>query len=105
MTKPRLSLVVVALITAVLNQGCDPACNDVYLTNKTSRDISASFPLDETGSHVLVPALSQVLVLKNSFRGAHQAVIEDAKTQKTLAKMDCSNATWQGTTEYITYPP
>ena len=105
MTKSRLSFVVSAIVVTLVSQGCDPANTDVYLTNNTPRDIYASFALDATGSRILVPANTRVLVLKDSFQGAHEAIIEDVETHKTIAKMDCRNSIWKGNSAYLTYPP
>lgn len=86
--------------------GCDPANVDVYLVNNTDHTIRASFPLDDTSCHALVPPHARVRVLKNNFEGPHKAIIEEMGDRPSHHEVDYSEiGEWRGTSVTITYPP
>lgn len=104
-----LSSAGLAVVAAL--QGCDPANTDVYLTNKTGKDIlyaplsGNNFPDPYVGTFVRVPSHERVMVEKNVWESAENAVIKDALTGKVLSKVHYHQDHGTGGWVDISYPP
>jgi len=104
---PFLPLAGLAVVIAL--QGCDPSDTDVYLTNKTGRDILYAPLLSNNahdthvGSFVKVPSRQRVMVEKNIFQSPEDAMIKDALTGKVISKVHYQQD--PGSEIEITYPP
>ena len=96
----------ICLATALSLQSCDPANDNVYLTNKTDRDILYA-PLMNTwvGSFVSVPSHQRVKVEKEVFETPEDAIIKDASTRKVISKVHYARRGCTSCDIDITYPP
>jgi len=105
----KVVLLLAGLVAVIALQGCDPVDTDVYLTNKTGKDVLYA-PLSSNnaqdthvGTFVKVPSHQRVMVEKNIFQSPEDAMIKDALTGKVISKVHYQQD--PGSEIDITYPP
>jgi hypothetical protein len=105
MAKTRV-LPFVFLVAVTLLPGCDPLGTDVYLTNKTGREILYA-PLEDSGvgSFVSVPGHERLRVENGVWHSLGDAVIKDALTGKVISKVHYGQHEGTGPNIEIAFPP